>query len=60
METFDGAFDSDSEDVYLDLDISDWKKGNYEAMIWAYSKGMPQNQPYNWVSYLTIEITPGE
>ncbi len=58
MKPADGEFDSDSEEAYLDIDISAWEKGNHGAMIWAYTEGLPPRQPETWVKHVTIEVTP--
>lgn len=59
MKLADGAFDSDSEEAYLDPDISAWEKGNHVAMIWAYTEGLPPRQPETPVKHVDIGVTPG-
>jgi len=56
MKPVDGAFDSDSEDVYLDLEVSGWAGGSY----WIYVSGYNQAGE-GGISYsLNLEVTPGE
>ena len=38
MKPVDGAFDSDSEDVYLDLEVSGWAEGTYLLFAAGYDE----------------------
>jgi len=53
MKPSDGAFDSDSEEVFLDLDVSGWTAGAYTFYIWAYDAGGFAGQ----AGWLSLEVS---
>ncbi|MEO0180466.1 MAG: hypothetical protein ABIM74_01240 [candidate division WOR-3 bacterium] len=56
MKPSDGSFDSDSEDVYLDLDVSGWPYGNY----WIYVVGYDESGMTNPSDSERLTITSGK
>ncbi len=56
MKPVDGEFDSDSEDVYLDLNVSDWAPGSYWIHVSGYSETGEEGISYA----VNLEVTPSE
>lgn len=56
MKPKDGSFDSDSEDVYVDLNVSGWAEGDY----WIYVSGYNQAGEEGVSGALNLQITKGE
>jgi len=56
MNPADGVFDSDSEDAYLELNVSGWEEGEYQLTVFGYSEGI-KRLPFDWAEYLTLNVT---